>query len=83
MNAHAIQAEPPDRLIRLPEVIHLTGMSRPSIYRMVAAGSFPAPIKLSERSSAWVHAEVQAWIGKRVNASRGAAEAANDGEVSK
>lgn len=70
MSTQDIPREQDSRLIRLPEVMHLTGMSRASIYRLAGNGEFPSPIKLSERSSAWLHAEVVRWIVERVVATR-------------
>jgi prophage regulatory protein len=68
----------PVRLIRLPEVLHLTGLSRTHIYRLEAAGQFPARVKLGAAASpssgtAWVESDVQQWIADRIAASRGAA----------
>lgn len=60
-----------DRLIRLPEVKSLTGLSRSSIYSGVAAGTFPAPIKIGARAVAWSHAATQRWIHERIRAARG------------
>jgi prophage regulatory protein len=34
------------------------------------AGTFPKPIKLSERAVAWVDHEVQEWLESRISASR-------------
>jgi prophage regulatory protein len=56
------------RLIRLPEVHRLTGLGRSQIYALAKAGQFPKPIKLSERCSAWNHADVSAWIAARIAA---------------
>ncbi|GAB6052855.1 hypothetical protein JCM17960_16750 [Magnetospira thiophila] len=55
------------RALRLAEVLHLTGISRAQVYRMVASGAFPAPYKLSEtgRITAWKEAEVQAWLAEK------------------
>lgn len=53
-------------LLRLPDVLKLTGLSNSALYRMVQAGTFPRPLKLSERSSAWVEAEVHGWIDARI-----------------
>ena len=53
-------------LLRLPQVRSITGLSRTEIYRRVAAGTFPAPVKLGERASAWSDGEVNAWIAARV-----------------
>jgi len=46
----------------------LTSMTRDSIYRLARAGQFPAPRKLSERSSAWLETEVREWIESRPRA---------------
>ena len=66
------------QLIKLKEVIKLTGLSTSSVYRLAASGQFPAPLKLSPggRSSAWVLAEVQQWIDERIAASRNGEDAA-------
>ena len=53
------------RMLRLPQVITLTGLGRDSIYRLGNAGQFPRPRKLSERASAWREDEVRAWIESR------------------
>jgi len=57
-------------IIKLSEVKRKTTLSSSSIYRKVAAGEFPSPIKLSERSSGWLQTEVENWIDERVKASR-------------
>ncbi len=36
--------------------------SAPTLWRMVAAGKFPKPLKLSERITAWRVGEVRAWL---------------------
>jgi len=54
------------RLIRIREVMKLTGISRAYIYVLAQKGEFPAPVKLSERSSAWVEEEVRDWIANRI-----------------
>ncbi|HEY8102694.1 MAG TPA: AlpA family transcriptional regulator [Burkholderiaceae bacterium] len=61
---------PEIRLIRLPQVLALCGMSRSCVYDSIKKGTFPAPVKLSVRSSAWIHSEIVAWADARVNASR-------------
>jgi prophage regulatory protein len=49
------------RLLRLAEVSTMIGLKRSSIYRYVADGQFPAPIKVGERSVRWKLADVLAW----------------------
>ena len=34
------------KTIRLPEVLKLTGLSRTTVWRRVAAGEFPVPLRL-------------------------------------
>ena len=55
-------------LERLPHVTARTGLSRSEIYRRVALGDFPAPVKLGQRASAWSKHEVDAWIAQRIAA---------------
>lgn len=56
------------RLLRLPEVKARTGYSSSELYRRIAAGDFPAPVKLGERASAWPEHEVNAWCQARIAA---------------
>lgn len=63
-------------LERLPQVKARTGLCRSSLYRAIASGDFPAPIKLGERASAWNAAEVDSWIASRIAARDAKAAAA-------
>jgi prophage regulatory protein len=58
------------RLIRLAEVTKQVGIPTSTIYAMVRTGRFPAPVKLSERSSAWREDELAQWVDARTKASR-------------
>jgi prophage regulatory protein len=49
---------PSDRLIRIDEVLHTSGMSRSALYASIQKGAFPAQVKLSKKLSAWVYSEV-------------------------
>ena len=60
-------------LLRLSEVRRRTGRCRSDIYRDIAAGKFPAPVKLGERASAWPEHEINAWITERIAARERAA----------
>jgi len=53
-------------IIRLPQVIQKTGLSRSSIYSAIADKAFPAQLKLTQRSSGWLESEVDQWISDRV-----------------
>lgn len=47
-------------LLRMPQVRAVTGLSRSMICALVSSGRFPHPVKISDRASAWVAAEVDA-----------------------
>ena len=57
----------PTRLIRLPEVKGRVGLSRSSIYSRIAEGTFPAPVRLGEKSVAWQEADIDTWIAAVVS----------------
>lgn len=56
---------PSPRLLRLPKVMELTGLSKPTIYRMIEAGDFPRQWRLSPRTVGWLEQEVLDWITGR------------------
>ena len=51
------------RVQRLPAVLAQTGMGRSLIYREIAAGRFPAPLKLG-RASGWLSSDIDAWLAQ-------------------
>ena len=61
------------RILKLPTVCDLTGLSKSTVYLKVAEGTFPKPIKLSTRSSGFLEHEVVEWVRSRIAQSRGAA----------
>lgn len=59
-----------ERFIRLGEVLATCGKSRSSVYASIKEGTFPAPVKLQGRSSAWLRSEVLRWMQACIEASR-------------
>jgi len=55
----------PRRMLRLPEVQHLTGLSRATIYERVAVSRFPKPVSLGSRSVAWRCGDIYTWLDNR------------------
>lgn len=51
-----------DNLLRLPAVKGRTGLSRTTIYRRVAAGTFPKPEPLSPGMVAWYEGDINEWV---------------------
>lgn len=55
-----------DRIIRLPEVMGITGIrGKSTIYRWVKNQQFPAPLSLGGTSVGWRESDVQAWVASR------------------
>ena len=53
------------RLRRLPAVLALVGVSRSSLYAMVARGVFPPPVRIGLRSVGWRAQDVWGWLASR------------------
>lgn len=51
-----------ERILRLPEVIRKTGLGSSTIYRRIAAGTFPKPKELGTNSVGWKLSDVDRWI---------------------
>lgn len=54
-----------DRILTTGEVLDLLPYSKVHLWRMVRAGTFPAPLQLSERRVGWREADIKAWIDNR------------------
>lgn len=54
------------QLWRIRTVVNETGISRTEVYRKIAAGNFPTPVKLGAKAVAWSSRAVQAWIQSRI-----------------
>ena len=52
------------RLIRLKEVQHRVGLSRSTIYKHMAEGSFPKARSIGRKCSVWVEEEIEHWIAQ-------------------
>lgn len=52
----------PDRIIRLRTVLHRTGLSRSTLYRKIAEGTFPRQISISIHGTGWHESAVDRWI---------------------
>jgi prophage regulatory protein len=61
-NTHITQ-----RLLRLPSVEEITGVKKSTVYALMKAEQFPAPVKLSARAVAWRSEDIMAWVASRVS----------------
>ncbi|MGX6458531.1 helix-turn-helix transcriptional regulator [Klebsiella grimontii] len=55
-----------ERFLRLPEVIHQCGLSRSTLYDLIARNAFPAQVSLGGKNVAWLQSEVTAWMAERI-----------------
>lgn len=52
----------PERIIRLKTVLQHTGLSRSTLYRKIAEGTFPRKVPISVHGTGWHESAVQRWI---------------------
>ena len=55
-----------ERIIRLKTVLARTGLSRSTMYRKIAEGTFPCQIKISVHGAGWRESAVNRWIADPV-----------------
>jgi prophage regulatory protein len=60
-----------ERMMLWPEVHHLVGLSRTTIWRLERTGQFPRRVLLSARAVGWQESELKAWLAKRLAARDG------------
>jgi len=51
--------------LRMKGVLEKTNISKTHLYRLVQAGKFPKPIKLSERVAVWDEAAIDDWLTEK------------------
>ena len=51
-----------DRIIRLRTVLDRTGLSRSTVYRKIAEGTFPSQIRISVHGAGWRESAISRWI---------------------
>lgn len=58
-------------LIKMSEVMRRTSNCKSAIYKLIAQGRFPKPVKIGARAIAFIEGEVDEWINQRIAESRG------------
>ena len=56
----------PTRILRMPEVMARTGLSRTTIYEWRVAGRFPQAVRLGTRCVGFIESELEAWLHERM-----------------
>jgi prophage regulatory protein len=58
------------RILRLPNVLNRTGLSRSTVYQWISEGRFPKPVSLGARAVGWVESDIEEWISRQIESSR-------------
>jgi prophage regulatory protein len=59
---------PATGFLRQPQVLRFVPISKSTLWRRVQARTFPQPVKLSERVTAWRAEDLRDWIDQQVPA---------------
>ena len=51
-----------NKIIRRPQVEKATGLSRTTIYQMMAEDRFPKPVRLGKRAVGWRESDLSDWL---------------------
>lgn len=51
-----------DRLLKLSDVIAMTGIGKTMIYRLIGQGRFPEQFKPGGYASRWSELEIRSWV---------------------
>lgn len=70
-----------DRMLRIAEVLQITGVSAATIWRWAKDGTFPAPVKLGPNSVGWRASVVRDWIDSRQPVANELSRASGDLEL--
>jgi prophage regulatory protein len=54
-----------NNIIRMPQTVQKTGLSRSTIYLLEARGDFPKKINLSPRTMGFMESEVDTWLADK------------------
>lgn len=55
------------RILRLPEVMHITGLSRSTIYTYLQNKLFPLPVRIGVRAIGWPESQILDWVDRRIS----------------
>jgi prophage regulatory protein len=71
------------RILRLPDVIERSGLSRATIYALKARGEFPPSVKISTHAVGWLESDINDWLSTRIKLSSKAAHCPDNNGAAK
>lgn len=58
------------RLEKINQIVKRTELSKSTIYLLISKNKFPRPIKLTEKTTAWLVSDINQWLLERIAASK-------------
>jgi len=55
------------KILRLPQVLEVTGLSRSTIYAYITEGLFPKQVAIGERAVGWVSDDIEQWLEEKIS----------------
>ncbi|WLE60308.1 AlpA family transcriptional regulator [Burkholderia plantarii] len=52
-------------VLRIAHVAEKVGLGKSTLYRMIAAGEFPKPIKITSDCNGWLDEDIDQWLAER------------------
>lgn len=46
--------------------MQITGLARPTIYKLIKAGYFPSQVKLGSTACGWISTEIEKWLNEQI-----------------
>ncbi|OJA71098.1 transcriptional regulator [Burkholderia ubonensis] len=53
------------KALRMKDVTVKVGLGQSTLYRMIAAGTFPKPFELVPGRTAWLEEDIDAWLAEK------------------
>ena len=51
-----------NRLLRIKEVLEITGLSKSILYELKKRGEFPSPLRIGRRAVGWREEDIDNWL---------------------
>jgi len=61
------------RMLKLEEVMQITGLGRSTLYALVKSGGFPRQVQLGPRAVRWDSRAVEKWLAEKLGQGQEAA----------
>lgn len=72
MEVNEVSQQPKlQKWIRIKEVMSLTSLSRPTIYRLMKSGKFPKSVTIGSKTIAWRESDLLVWQASKEAAPEG------------